>query len=193
MDAVAATDVPLHAGLGGRLAGTFVARPSARRLAGIAAWWVLVVGGLAIALAAAKPWQPQAAIVVVTTLMLGGFAGVGLAVRRAQVTVDAGGVRWGWGWLAFRLERDRIRTVDVYRDAIAFRRGRGSTWFLTAWDWDRFDGLVLAVQRAGLPTRVNDRRAPIGARLQSYGRVLDGLLVISMLGVTVLCGLALTF
>lgn len=190
MNPVAATDVPLHAGLGGRLAGTFVARPAARRLAGIAAWWVLVVGGLGVMLAASKPWQPQAATVVVITLMLAGFVAVGLAVRRARVTVDAGGVRWGWGWLGFRLERDRIRTVDIYRDAIAFRQRRGSTWFLTAWDWDRFDGLVLAVERAGLPTRVNDRRAPIGARLQSYGRVLDGLLVISMAGVTVMCAIA---
>jgi hypothetical protein len=88
------------------------------------------------------------------------------------------------------MERDRIRQIEIFRDAIAMRPRRGSTWFLAAYDWDRFDALVFAVERSGLPTVRNDRRAPLGARLQSYGRVLDGLLVLTMVGATLIVGLA---
>jgi hypothetical protein len=189
---MSATDVPVHAGLGGRIAGEFAARPAQRRLATWAARWVTLVGSIALGLALRKPFEPSATTIVVSTLMFAGFALVGLAVRRARVTVDAGGVRWGWDWLGFRLERDRIRAVDVYRDAIAFRQRRGSTWFLTAWDWERFDALVLSVERSGLALTRNDRRAPLGARLQSYGRVLDGLLVLTIVGVAVMVALAAT-
>ena len=47
---MAATDVPLHLGLRGRVAGEFVARPGPRRLATIAVRWVIVNGGVAMAL-----------------------------------------------------------------------------------------------------------------------------------------------
>jgi hypothetical protein len=182
--------VPVYEGLGGRLAGTFAARPGARRLATVAAAFVALVGALAIGIASRHPWRAHSPTVIVWSLTFAGITGVGLAVRRARVTVDASGVRWGWGWLGFRLERDRIRAVDVFTDAIAFRPRRGSTWFLTAWDWDRFDALVLALERSGLALTRNDRRAPIGARLQSYGRALDGLLVIAMLGTALMLLLA---
>jgi hypothetical protein len=189
---VSGVDVPVHLGIGGRVAGEFAARPPARRLASVAARWVIVAGTLAVALATRRPWAPQATTVVVATMMFAGFAAVGLAVRRARVTVDSGGVRWGWDWLGFRLDRDRIRRVDVFEDAIAFRQRRGSTWFLTAWDWDRFDALVLAVERSGLELVRNEQRAPLGARLQSYGRVLDGLLVITIIGEGLMVALALS-
>lgn len=187
---MSAVDVPQHVGLGGRVSGEFEARPGPRRLAIAAARWVLLAGTVAAALASRRPWHPQAVTIVVSTLMFAGFAGVGLAVRRARITVDAGGVRWGWSFLGFRMDRDRIRGVDVYRDAIALRPRRGSTWFLSARDWERYDALVLAIERSGLAVTVHDARAPLGARLQSYGRVLDGLLVITMIGSAVLVGLA---
>jgi len=188
---MSAVDVPLHAGLGGRIAGEFGARKGPRLLAGIAARWVLIAGSLASALAARRPYSPDARTVIVATLMFAGFAAVGLAVRRARVSVDASGVRWGWSWLGFRMERDRIVHVDLYRDAVALRPRRGSTWFLSARDWDRYDALALAVERAGLPaTRHADRGAPFAARLQSYGRVLDGLLVLTILGSTLLVAIA---
>ena len=188
---MSAVDVPQHAGLGGRVAGEFAARRGPRILAGIAARWVLIAGSIAAALAARRPFSPDADTVIVATLMFAGFAAVGLAVRRARVSVDASGVRWGWSWLGFRMERDKIRHVDVYRDAVALRPRRGSTWFLSARDWDRYDALALAVERSGLPvTRHVDRGAPIGARLQSYGRVLDGLLLLTILGSTMLVAIA---
>ena len=189
---MSAVDVPVHQGLGGRLAGVFAARPGPRRLAGFAARWVLGGGAIAAALAARRPWHPNAVTLVVAALMFAGFAAVGLAVRRARVTIDAGGVRWGWSWLGFRMERDRIRRVDIYRDAIAIRPARrGSAWFLAARDWDRFDALTLAVERSGMPVVRHDRGAPLGARLQSYGRVLDGLLILTILGTALLVAAAL--
>jgi hypothetical protein len=188
---MSAVDVPQHQGLGGRVAGEFGARRGPRLLAGIAARWVLIAGSLAAALAARRPFHPEADTIVVATLMFAGFAAVGLAVRRARVSVDASGVRWGWSWLGFRLERDTIRHADIYRDAVALRPRRGSTWYLSARDWDRWDALALAVERSGLTViRHGDRGAPFGARLQSYGRVLDGLLLLTIAGSTLLVVLA---
>ena len=188
---MSAVDVPQHAGLGGRVAGEFAARRGPRILAGVAARWVLIAGSIAAALAARRPWHASSGTIVAATLMFAGFAAVGLAVRRARVSVDASGVRWGWSWLGFRMERDRIKEVVVYRDAVAIRPRRGSTWFLSARDWERYEALALAVERSGLPvTRQDDRGAPIAARLQSYGRVLDGLLVITMVGSTLLVAIA---
>jgi hypothetical protein len=189
---VSAVDVPVHQGLGGRVAGEFAARPGPRRLAGIAARWVLGCGTVACALAARRPWAPGAVTIVVVSLMFAGFVGVGLAVRRARVTIEAGGVRWGWGWLGFRMERDRLRGVDVYRDAIAMRPRRGSAWFLSAYDWDRFDALVIAVERSGLAITRHDRDAPLAAKLQSYGKVLDGLLILTMLGSVLMIAVAVS-
>lgn len=76
-----------------------------------------------------------------------------------------------------RLDARRVTAVRIYRDAIAFVPRRGSAWFLFARDWDRFEALRRAVVGAGLPATELDRRAPWTARLQSYGRVLDALVV----------------
>ncbi len=189
---MSATDVPLHLGLGGRVAGEFVARPGPRRLAQVAVRWVLVAGAVAVAVARRRQLEALApAIAILATVFLS-VTLVGLAVRRARVTIDAGGVRWGWGSLGVRMDRDRLRSVGVYTDAIALVPRRGSTWFLSARDWDRFDAMARAVARADLPVEVHPRRAPWRARLQSYGRVLDGLLLGAMLGASALIVVAAT-
>jgi hypothetical protein len=71
--------------------------------------------------------------------------------------------------------------AHVYRDGVAIEAKRGSWWFLAARDWERFDALVRQLRRAELPVRDHDGRAPLRARMQSYGRFLDGLLVVSVL------------
>ena len=55
-------------------------------------------------------------------------------------------------------------------------------WFIAARDWDRFDALVRQLRRAELPIETHATTAPIRARLQSYGRFLDGLLIVSIFG-----------
>jgi hypothetical protein len=141
-----------------------------------------VVGGATMALAARRPYEH--ATLVILPLVLVAIAGVGLAVRRAHVVVGADGIRWGWPWLGVRLDVGRLVGVAVYTDAIAFEPRRGSTWFLSALDWDHFAGLARAVERAGLPVTRHDRGAPLRARLQGYGRVLDSLMVAVMLVAT---------
>jgi hypothetical protein len=179
---MSAVDVPPHQGLGGRAAGEFVARSGPRWLAGISFVYCLVVGAATMALAARRPYEH--ATLVILPLMLLAIAGVGLAVRRAHVIVGADGIRWGWPWLGVRLDVGRLVGVAVYADAIAFEPRRGSTWFLSARDWDRFAGLARAVERAGLPVTHRGGPAPLRARLQSYGRVLDSLMVVVMLVAT---------
>lgn len=189
---MSATDVPVHLGLGGRVAGQFEARPWPRRLAQLAVRYTAVAGAVALAVARRRQLEPLLPAVAIMAMVMLSVTLVGLAVRRARVTVEAGGVRWGWSWLGVRMDRDRLRGVAIYRDAIALVPRRGSTWFLSARDWDRFDALARAVARAGLPVETHDRDAPWRARLQSYGRVLDGLLIAAMVGATVLIAVAAT-
>jgi hypothetical protein len=110
------------------------------------------------------------------------FASLGFAVRRARVAVTRDGVRWGWDALHFTQDTARIVTAHVYRDGVAFEAKRGSWWFIAARDWERFDAFVRQLRRAELPVTDHDGKAPFRARLQSYGRFLDGLLVLSMMG-----------
>jgi hypothetical protein len=179
---MSAVDVPPHRGLGGRAAGEFIARPGPRRLAAIAFVYSLVVGAATVALAARRPYEH--ATLVILPLMLVAIAGVGLAVRRARVTIGADGVRWGWSWLSVRMDVSRLAQVSLYRDAVALEPRRGSTWFLSARDWDRFAVLTRTVERAGLPVTQHGGAAPWRARLQSYGRVLDGLMLGAMIAST---------
>jgi len=184
---VTAIDAPPGLGLGGRATGEFPARPGPRRLAGWALRWVVATGAVTIALARRGRVDPATLIVLALTWIA--VAGVGFAVRRARLAVDRDGVRWGWTGLGFRMSRARLVRADVYADGIALVSRRGS-WFLAARDWDRFDALVRAVGRAGLPVAENAGRAPLRARVQAYGRFLDGLLVLAMLGATVLALIA---
>jgi len=181
---VAAVDTPPGLGLGAAARGVFPARPGPRRLAEAAARYVAVAGALAIVLAARRPDAPAAATWVVGALTCAALAAVGLAVRRAHVGIDADGVRWGWGGWVVRMDRDRIDRVLIFRDGLAVRARRGTTWFLAARDWDRFEVMRRTVADVGLPAEEHDRRAPLRARVQSYGRFLDGLVIAAMVGAT---------
>ena len=88
------------------------------------------------------------------------------------------GVRWGWEAMSFIQERSRIVRAHVWKDGVTLEAKRGSWWFLAARDWDRFDALVRQLRRAELPIEDHaGASAPLRARLQSYGRFLDTLLV----------------
>jgi len=184
---VTAIDAPPGLGLGGRPTGEFPARPGPRRLAGVAARWVVVCAAITLPLARRGGADP--ATLVVGALTCVAVAAVGLAVRRARIAIDPDGIRWGWTGAAIRMPRARLVRAEVYDDGIALVSRRGP-WFLAARDWDRFDAMVRAVQRAGLPVAENGGRAPLRARVQGYGRFLDGLLVLAMVGATVLAVVA---
>lgn len=179
---MSAVDLPPVIGLVGTTRASFRARPGGRRLA--------IVATAATAVGWAASWyllrnhfhRPDAATYAVMPITLFAIACVGLAVRTARIWIDGGGVRWGWRGLHVRMEVDRLARVEVYTDGVGLVAKRGSRWFLAARDWDRFAALVREIERAGLPAERLDRRAPWRARLQSYGRVLDGLMVLTALG-----------
>ncbi len=188
---MSAVDTPPGLGLPGAQVGWFRARPGARRLAVRGFGFCLVVGIAAIWLTRRRlDYEVLAGrlIVVVTAILV---CAVALAVRQARIGIASDGVRWGWGELTVRMAADRIRAVTLYRDAIALRPRRGSTWFLARRDWDRFEAMRRAAVAAALPCQELDRAAPWRARLQSYGRVVDGLVVIGAIAVTIVATLAL--
>lgn len=174
-------DLPPGIGLLGTPLGTFHAPRRARRLATMA---LLTVGAMAIVtwwFVSKHRFRWHASTQVVLPLALLGLAGLGFLVRSATLAVTRDGVRWGWTSLAFTQEAARIVMAHIYRDGVALEAKRGSQWFLAARDWDRFDGLVRQLRRAALPIEEHDTRAPFRMRRQSYGLVLDCLMVFAML------------
>jgi hypothetical protein len=72
--------------------------------------------------------------------------------------------------------------ASVYRDGVTLESKRGSWWFLSARDWDRFDALIRQLRRTDMQIAEHDIKAPFRARMQSYGKFLDFLLIGSIVG-----------
>lgn len=174
---MSAVDAPPGVAFAGRAAGDFVARAGSRRLSRRVFVYVSAAGLVTLALASRRIHVPFIELILVAPLVCMSVAAVGFAVRRARLSVDPDGVRWGWSLGGFRMHRDRMKEVRAYPDALALTPKRGSTWYLSRRDWDDFDDLRRSLGRAHIPYQRLAGRAPLAARLQSYGVVLDLLLV----------------
>lgn len=177
---MSAVDLPPGIGLSGTPLGIFRAPQRARRLATGALVGVIVLGALTWGFVSQHPDRWHSSTQVVLPVAFTAFALLGYLVRRARVAVTRDGVRWGWDMLGFTQEAARIVKTHVWKDGVTLESKRGSWWFLSARDWDRFDALVRQLRRAELPIEEHDHEAPLRARLQSYGKFLDGLLVLSL-------------
>ena len=179
---MSAVDMPPGIGLRGAALGRYRAPRRARRIA-----LASLIATIALAIAtwyfvSRHPWRHGAATQIVLPLAFALFALVGVIVRSARLEITRDGVRWGWDALSFTQPAARLARVHVWRDGVTLESRRGGTWFLGARDWDRFDALVRQLRRAELPADDHaGQTAPLRARLQSYGRFLDGLLVASAL------------
>jgi hypothetical protein len=109
------------------------------------------------------------------------------AVRRGRLRIDAGGVRWGWVGIGFRMRRERIGRLRVYTDGIAVVPRRGpATWHLLGRDWERWPEAITEFGRLGVPVDRFERKAPLLMRLQGYGRALDAILVLNSIAATLM-------
>src|SRR5438105_14233840 len=179
---MSAIDLPPGIGLLGTPLGEFRSPLRARRLSTWSLVLVLGFGTAAWGFVSRHPYTRHTSTMIVLPVAFLACALLGFAVRRARVAVTRDGVRWGWPALHFTQQAARIVAVHVYRDGIALEARRGAWWFIAARDWDRFDAIVRQLRRVELPIRDHDGRAPLRARLQSYGRFLDALLVVSVAG-----------
>ena len=179
---MSAIDLPPGIGLVGTALGTFDAPRSSRRRAWFALVSVTVLLAVTWYLVSRHPWRYGSSSQVVMPVAFVAFTFLALAVRSARVAITRDGVRWGWTSLGFTQPASRIACAHVFSDGIALEATRGSRWFLAARDWDRFDALVRQLRRTELTIRDYPTRAPLRQRLQSYGRFLDGLLVVSIAG-----------
>lgn len=175
-------DLPPGIGLQGTPLATFRAPARARRLATFSLLSVLVLGAVTWYFVSRDPYRWHASTQIVLPFALLCVASMGFLVRRARIAVTRDGVRWGWDALNFTQDKARIRTAHIYKDGVAFEPTRGSKWFIAARDWERFDAFVRFLRRAELPVAEYPDTAPWRARLQSYGRFLDLLLVGSVVG-----------
>lgn len=176
---MSALDAPPGVDFAGPGPSEFAAPAPKQRLARRVFWWVVGAGALTAALAARHPHRPGSYVLITAPLFLASVAGLGWSVRSARIRVTGEAIRWGWSFLGFRLRKRRLRWVRAYDDAVALRPRRGSIWYLSATDWDRFADLPGAFERAGIPVESHPRAAPLWARLQSYGRFLDVLLLLT--------------
>jgi hypothetical protein len=162
--------------------GTFRAPQGARRRAWTSLVLVIGFGAATWGLVSRDPYRYHASTQIVLPVAFLAFASLGVLVRSAKITVTRDGVRWGWRAVGFEQHVSRIATAHVYSDGIALEARRGTWWFLGARDWDRFDALVRQIRRVELPLSDHTGTAPLRARLQSYGRFLDGMLMVSIVG-----------
>ncbi len=178
-------DLPPGIGLVGTPLGLFKAPSGSRRLALLVFVVVTVLGIVTWYLVSRHPWRRGSSTQIVLPVAFVSIALLGVVVRAASLAVTRDGVRWGWSSLGFHQQASRIVRAHIYRDGVALQAVRGSWWFLAARDWDRYDVLVRQLRRAELPLAEHAGKAPFRARLQSYGRFLDSLLVGSLLGAIV--------
>jgi hypothetical protein len=178
---VTAVDLPPGMGLRGTPLGQFRAPARARWLARIALVVVIVLGGITWGFVSRHPYRPSSSSQIVLPVAFTLFALLGFIVRSARIAITRDGVRWGWEQINFTQEARRLACAHVWKDGVTLESRRGSTWFLAARDWDRFDALVRQLRRVELPFEDHATTAPLRARLQSYGRFLDALLVASVL------------
>jgi hypothetical protein len=179
---MSAIDLPPGIGLVGTPLGTFHAPRRARTLSTIALLSVIVFGAVTWWFVSRHWWRWHASTQAVLPVAFAAVALLGFVVRRARISVNRDGVRWGWDAMSFMQEAARIVSAHVYSDGVAFEAKRGSWWFIARRDWDRFDAFVRQLRRAELPVTEHTGKAPLRARLQSYGRFLDAMLVAAMAG-----------
>lgn len=146
----------------------------------------LILGGFTLARSASvanvmRVGEEAAARGVVAAAAVISIALLVLAVRSASLSVNDDGVGWGFGALAFRVPRKRLRVCRLYHNALAVVSSRGS-WYILARDYAPFERIGEALRRAGLPIEEHARRAPFVAWLQGYGLALDLLLFVNVLG-----------
>lgn len=181
---MSAVDAPPGVAFAGTAAGEFTSRRRARRLARLVFYYVFTIGVLTWILAKRHWFQPGIEVLFAAPVLFIGIGTLGYAVRSARLRVDIDGVRWGWGFYGFRMSNERITATLVYDDAIAFKSRRGSTWYVAARDWHRFEGVARALQKANMVYERKRGKAPLRARLQSFGIALDLLLVADAFGAT---------
>jgi hypothetical protein len=175
---MSAVDLPPGIGLEGAAVAIFRSPRRARRIAYGSLLGTLLFGALTWWGVSRHPYDRHASSLVVIPVSLLAVSLIGVAVRRATVFIGRDGVRWGWRTLGFRQAAERVVEVRVYSDGATLRSKRGH-WFLAARDWDRFDAMARALSGAGFPVQRYEGRAPWRQRSQSYGRALDGMLVLA--------------
>jgi hypothetical protein len=182
---LSAVDFPPGIGLVGTALGRFRSPAPARRLTK-RAFALCVICAVVTWITIARRYNPsypgRDSTFAVVPLALCGVATLGYLIRTASVSVGRDGVRWGWSWLSFTRQAERIVRVGLYQQGVEIAGRRGSPWFLAARDWADFPEMTRQLQRSGMPVAQYTGPAPWRSRMQSYGAVLDALLILATLG-----------
>ena len=177
---MSALDLPPGIGLVGTPLGMFrapLARAGSRRCRSRSS---SRCGAITWCFVSRHPYRWHASTQFVLPLAFAAFALLGFAVRRARIAITRDGVRWGWDDAQLHAGGG----ADRHRTRLSrWRRARGEARLVVVSRRARLGSL----RRAGSPaarapscrsSRCTTRHsAPLRARLQSYGRFLDGLLV----------------
>ena len=171
-------DAPPGRDFAGPALGEFRSRRGPKRLARA----VLIMSIIDAAITYSLIRHSLSSTFVVLPMVCVSIGAVGFAVRTAIVRIDVGGIQWGWGELGFRMGPARIKVLHLYERGLAVIRTSGAPWYLARHDWDRFEEVANVCEKAGLALERKTGRAPLRAQMQAYGVVLDGLMVVNVIG-----------
>ncbi len=174
-------DAPPGLDFGGPALGEFRGRRRPRTLARFTFVLCMLDGAITYSLASKSLHAPGTSTLFVAPVMCLAIALVGLAVRNARVTIDQGGLFWGWKNLGGRVPKVQIVKILVYDSGLTMISKGRALWYLSEYDWDHFDKMANAFALAGIPVERRDGSAPWRARVKAYGVFLDGLMIFTLM------------
>tara|TARA_R110002073_G_scaffold24260_9_gene82165 strand:- start:94596 stop:95156 length:561 start_codon:yes stop_codon:yes gene_type:complete len=175
---VSVVDAPPGRDFAGPALGEFRSRPGPKRLARA----VLLMSIIDAAITYSLMRGSLTSAFIILPMVCVSIAAVGFAVRSAIVRIDVGGIQWGWGELGFRIGPARIKMLHLYERGLVVIRTSRAPWYLARHDWGRFEKVANVCEKAGLALERKTGRAPLRAQMQAYGVVLDGLMVVNLIG-----------
>jgi len=179
---VSAQDCPPGMSLSALARHEFAAKTYAKRLAWLIFAAVLFVSGATIYFIGKNMYMDQASVFLAGPLFCFLVAGLGVLIRSAKLRFFTDRIQWSLPYFEFSLPVAKLSKVVAYGQTIAFEPRKGSTWFISDRDWNEFNKVPDALASCGFEVESKtDEPIPWKARVQSYGLVLDGLLVVNLL------------
>lgn len=177
-----AVDCPPGLTLAGLARFEFGAKSYAKKLAWTVFVSVVVISVVTVHYIGKNFSLDKASVVLAGPLFCFMIATLGIVVRSAKLRFFEDRIQWSIPYLQFSMQRAKLKSVLSYKNTLAFVAQKGSSWFVTDRDWKEFAMMQDALLSCGYEvSSKEEKKTPLKAKLQSYGHVLDGLLVLNLL------------
>ena len=177
-----AVDCPPGLTLSGLARFEFEAKSYAKKLAWVVFVSVVVVSGATVYFIGKNFNLDKASVVLAGPLFCFMIAALGVVIRSAKLRIFEEKIQWSIPYFQFALPKEKVANVVSYTNTLAFVAQKGSSWFVTERDWKEFPRMEDAVTSCGYQvSSKKSEKTPLKAKMQSYGHVLDALLVCNLM------------